>query len=69
MQTNGWYFCYCVGEERTSAAYRSSKKVLHRAWNSGLSWKQGMHISKHDTAPDKLLFHLQPFSFRAERRR
>lgn len=29
----------------------------------------GMYISKHDSAPDKLLFHLQPFGFRSERRR
>lgn len=28
-----------------------------------------MHISKHDSAPDKLLFHLQPFGFRRAGRR
>jgi hypothetical protein len=28
----------------------------------------GMYISKHDTAPDELLFRLQPFGFRPERR-
>lgn len=28
-----------------------------------------MYINKHDTAPDKLLFRLQPFGFRTKRRR